>query len=79
MFGKDRISAAIGTVYICIFCALFFFPGTENWAILMVIFFPFLMIWIIYLILKNGKYEGPELGDNEFGYQDRKEEDLGIF
>jgi hypothetical protein len=40
---------------------------------------PFLLIWMVVTVLKSGKYEGPELGENEFGYQDKNKDDLGIF
>jgi len=32
---------------------------------------PFIICRMVFAVLKHGKYEGPELGDKEFGYQDR--------
>lgn len=41
---------------------------------------PFLMIWMVYSVIRYGKYDGPELdSDEEFGYQDKRKEDLGVF
>lgn len=33
---------------------------------------PFLIIWMVWTVLKHGEYDGPELdSDQEFGYLDR--------
>lgn len=46
---------------------------------LMLILFPFLMAWINYMILKNDKYEGPEPGEEEFGYKDLEKRRVGRY
>jgi hypothetical protein len=41
---------------------------------------PFLVIWMAYAILKYGSYSGRELNeDEEWGYQDKNKDELGIF
>jgi len=37
------------------------------------------MVWTIYTVLKYGKYNGSELGDEEFGYKDKAKDDLRVF
>jgi hypothetical protein len=34
---------------------------------------------MVYTVLKHGKYDGPELGDDEFGYCDKNKDELGVF
>jgi hypothetical protein len=41
---------------------------------------PFLVIWMAYTILKYASYEGRELEENEeWGYQDKNKDELGVF
>ena len=41
---------------------------------------PFLVIWMAYTILKYGSYNGRELAENEeWGYQDKNKDELGVF
>jgi hypothetical protein len=47
-----------------------------------IIFFssPFLIIWMIYAVLRFGKYNGKPLEkDEEWGYADKEKKDLGVF
>lgn len=40
---------------------------------------PFLMIWLVFTVLRFGKYEGPELeADEEWGYQDKQRSELNV-
>lgn len=57
-------------------------PLTGSFALAGFIFMasPFLMGWMVYSILKHGKYNGKELDDKEeWGYQDKKRDQLGLF
>ena len=41
---------------------------------------PVLLIWVVYNVIRHGKYEGRELDpDEEWGYADKKKEELGVF
>jgi hypothetical protein len=41
---------------------------------------PVLLIWVVYNVIRHGKYEGKELDPGEeWGYADKKKEELGIF
>lgn len=41
---------------------------------------PLFMLWLVYTVIRYGKYSGKELQENEeWGYQDRNKDELGIF
>ena len=67
---KAEIAVASGTVYILLYCILLAFPSLLAYAWLMVFFFPIVIGWIAYTILRFEKYEGPSLEEAEFGYQE---------
>ena len=46
----------------------------------MFILSPILLVWMVVVVLKHGKYNGPELkGGEEWGYQDKARDELGVF
>jgi len=77
--GIDILSVLIVTAYLILYCIMLQFQDTRSYAILMLAFSPLLIIGMAYVVLKYGKYDGPELGEEEFGYQDKNKDDLGIF
>lgn len=77
MLRSDKISVTIVTVYLIIYLALLQFEATQAYGVLMLLAAPALLCWMVYTILKYGSYTGPELGDKEFGYQDRSNDQLG--
>ncbi|MFN8346889.1 MAG: hypothetical protein U0X91_17945 [Spirosomataceae bacterium] len=79
MMSKDVFSAAFVTAYLVIYCELLQFESTKGIAILMFLLSPFLVVWMVYTVLKHGRYDGKELGDEEFGYQDMDTEELKRF
>ena len=40
---------------------------------------PFLVIWMVYRVIRYDSYHGKELNDEEWGYADKKKEDLDMF
>lgn len=79
MMPKDVFSAAFVTAYLVIYCELLQFESTKGIAVAMFLLSPFLLIWMVYMVLKHGRYDGKELGDEEFGYQDMDTDDLKTF
>lgn len=77
--GLDIIAVITGTLYLLCYCILLHFEKTKPIALVMLGIAPFILVWMVYTVLKRGKYNGPDLGDEEFGYQDKNKEDLGIF
>ncbi len=79
MLRKDIFWVVFVTCYLFVYCILLQFDATFVYAVRMLIFSPLLLCWLVFMILKYGIYKGPELGEDEFGYQDKKQEELGIF
>lgn len=78
-FSKDIFSVVLVSVFLLLYCILLHFENTLTIALGMLMLSPFLVIWMVLTVLVDGKYEGPELGEEEFGYLDKKKEDLGTF
>lgn len=75
MLKKPAVAAVIVTLYLVSYYILFHAGAHEDIILTMFIASPFLVIWMAITILKHGKYEGPELKeDEEWGYQDWKPE-----
>lgn len=79
MLRNDTFSVVFVTLYVFTYCVLLQFESTLSFAIGMLLFSPFLVFWMVYTILKYGKYNGKGLGNDEFGYQDKNKDDLGVF
>jgi len=79
MIRSDIFSAAVVTLYLVIYVALLQFGDREFYGFCMLLFSPLLVCRMVYTILKFGRYKGSDLGDGEFGYQDRNKDGLGIF
>ncbi|HVM88578.1 MAG TPA: hypothetical protein VMT76_10365 [Puia sp.] len=76
---RNNFAVGVVTIYVLIYCLLLQFEGFFHYAMLMVLTSPVLIGWMVFTILKQGKYSGPEMGNDEFGYQDKKKDDLQIF
>lgn len=73
MLKKPTLAAIIVTLYLVVYYILFQAGAPEDIILTMFALSPFLVIWMVMTILKYGKYEGPELKeDEEWGYQDWK-------
>jgi hypothetical protein len=79
MANKDIFSIYLATLYLIAYIILLQFETTIDYAIVMSLFSPLLICWMVYSVLRYSKYNGPELGNEEFGYRDKIKDDLGIF
>lgn len=79
MLKNDKFVTALVTVYMVVYVALLQGEGTRDYAFLMLLLSPLLFVWMVFTILKYGKYSGRELGNDEFRYQDKAKNDLGVF
>ena len=60
------------SIYLLIYTIVAHIPSLEWLTPTMYLLSPFLVIWMVFTVLKKGEYNGPELApDQEFGYQDR--------
>ena len=68
------------TVYLLIYTVLFQNLASMNVLMTMFMLSPFLVIWMVLVVLKYGKFKGRELEDDEeWGYSDRLKDTLGTF
>lgn len=79
MLPKDILAVCLSTIYLLVYCVLLQFNHTRNFGLGMFLCSPIIMGWTAYTVLKYGTYKGPELGDEEFGYQDKVKDELGAF
>lgn len=72
MLKNSTFSVIAVTAYLILYCVLLQIEYTQWIAFRMFLISPFLVIWMVYTVLKYGLYTGRELADNEeYGYQDR--------
>lgn len=72
MLKNANFAAAIAFIYAIVYVCFMQFPGTVRIAIGMFLFSPVIVIWMVYTILRHGKYHGRELTrSQEYGYEDR--------
>ncbi len=67
----DVLAAIVTTLYMLIYCQLIWLEY-SNAAILMLLFAPFILGWMAYMIIRFGIYKGRDLGMDEYGYLDRE-------
>ncbi|MGE5108262.1 MAG: hypothetical protein ACM3H8_12000 [Sphingobacteriales bacterium] len=80
MFKKPAFAVAVTTLAVILYNILPQFSVNSNIAAFIFIASPFLMLWMVLTILKHGKYDGKELDDKEeWGYQDKSRDQLGMF
>jgi len=70
---KDILAAIIVTLYLLIYCQLLWFEKTQVIALIMLTFSPIMIIWMVYMVIRYGTYNGPKLDKEHFGYQDKPE------
>lgn len=71
MRTNATFSVIASTAYLLIYCLLLGLEGLQWLALLMFMFSPFVLCWMIYSILKYDKYSGRELSEGEeYGYED---------
>jgi hypothetical protein len=77
---KPTFSVSVATAYLVVFLLLFEVNASRDIIFGMFFFSPVVVGWMLYTILKYGRYEGAELNaDEEWGYQDKNKDSLGIF
>jgi predicted membrane chloride channel (bestrophin family) len=80
MFRKPSFAVAVVSAILIIYCILINFEISLSIGYLIFGISPFLLIWLAYTIIRHGEYNGKELAeDEEWGYQDKNKEELGVF
>jgi hypothetical protein len=78
MFKNAAFATIFTTIYLAVYCAFTQFAPMFSIAFAMFLAGPVLMLWLGFTVLKHGKYNGAELGEREFGYQDKQKGKLGV-
>jgi hypothetical protein len=77
---KATTAVSILTIYLVVCTAL---SQTGFSLIILSCLFliaPFLIVWMVYVVLKDDQYKYPELNkDDEWGYRDKTKDQLGVF
>ena len=68
---KDILAAIVVTLYLLIYCQLLWFEKTQVLALIMLTFSPVMIIWMVYMVIRHGTYNGRSLDKDHYGYQDR--------
>lgn len=77
---RDTLAAVIVTIYLVVYTVLFHTDAPLPILGSMFLLSPFLVLWMVYTILRHGKFEGKELAEGEeWGYCDKKKSELGMF
>ena len=76
---KYEYTILLATVYLLIYTCLFQASAPVWLLSFLFLLSPIPVIIMVYHILKKALYNGPELGNDEFGYQDADKTRLGMF
>ncbi|HEY1006580.1 MAG TPA: hypothetical protein VGD92_05345 [Sphingobacteriaceae bacterium] len=80
MLRNPAFSIALTSIYLLVFVVLLHQEVSLRLIMLLFSLAPCLLLWMVWTVLKHGRYTGRPLGsDREWGYQDRRNEDLGTF
>ncbi len=79
MLKNATFAAVFVTTYLVAYTILAQFDRTFQLAFAMFLFGPLLILWMVYSVLKFGKYSGKDLNGNEYGYQDKENASPGAF
>lgn len=79
MIKKPFFAVAIISIILLVYCVLVGFNISLPVAFFIFSISPFLVAWLAYTIIRFGIYEGKEFPeDEEWGYQDKRKEDLDL-
>ena len=76
---NPNLSVGFASLYLLLYCISLQDEHLLGLAWLLMAGFPFVLVWVVFSILKDKQYSGGSLDGEEFGYQDRKKEELKRF
>ncbi len=77
---NHKLATILVTLYLLVYTVLHQSGASLTLLSVMFVASPFLVIWMAYTILKHASYNGRELNeDEEWGYQDKNKDELGVF
>jgi len=69
----------LGTLYLLVFIIALYVRPLFIFAPWLLVGSPFLLVWMVFNILKDDRQPYPELGKHEWGYRDKNRDELGLF
>ncbi len=79
MTRKPIFAVVVVSIILLVYCVLIYLNLFLPVAYFTFSISPFLLAWVAYTIIRFGVYNGKEFNsDEEWGYQDKKKEDLDI-
>lgn len=77
---KPKYIAIFASLYLLLYCLFLQIEITADIAMVMFFLSPLIVGWMVFVVIRHGVYAGHELSDQEeWGYQDRNKEELGMF
>lgn len=77
MLRKPSFAVAVVSGILVIYCLLLNINSPVAYFIFAIS--PFLLLWMTYTVIRSGIYNGKEFeADDEWGYQDRNKDELGV-
>ena len=77
---RPAVAAILATIYLVLYCITLQFEYLRPIGMYMFLFSPLIVLWLVYTVIRHGRYTGRELDEQEeFGYQDREKDSLGMF
>jgi hypothetical protein len=74
---RHQFATLFVSLYLLVYTVLFHAGAPLQVLGVMFLISPFLVLWMVYSILRYGTYTGRELGpDEEWGYQDKDSDEL---
>jgi hypothetical protein len=78
MLRKPSFAVTLTSVILFVYCLLIIRNSPLAYFIFSIS--PFLVLWTVYTVIRFGIFKGKELNnDEEWGYEDKNKEELGVF
>jgi len=79
MLKKPFFAVTVVSIILLVYCILINFNVLLSLVYLIFFLSPFLLLWMMYTIIRFGIYKGKDLNENEeWGYQDKNRDELDV-
>jgi len=78
MFRKPIFAVIVVSIVLLVYCVLLNTNAPRSISYFIFSVSPFLILWLAYTILRFGVYEGKDLDEEEWGYQDKTKDELWV-
>ena len=78
MFRKPIFAVIVVSIILLVYCVLLSTNTPLSLSYFIFSISPLLVIWVAYTVLRFGIYEGSELNEEEWGYQDKSKDELWV-